>query len=142
TWAVPSSAQPLRILLQCKAGGAQKVGPHLIRELEGAFAGAPVGWREQAGVVGFLVAEKPATKGIRDSLGRSRYPMGFVTCSSGGAVSQMLWNRRAEEEGLAGMGVGLRHGSDGNSQVVLTWEGKHLPLLASAHGSLSTKDET
>lgn len=113
--------------MQCKAG--QRVGPHYVREMEGAFIGAPVGWRGP-GVLGLLVAEKPATKGIRDSLARSRWPMGYVTCSKEGAVQQMIWNRRAEEEGLEGLGVVARHGAGGQEpELVLMKDGKTLPLI-------------
>ena len=129
TWRLPTRPDGLKVLVQCKAG-AQRVAPHLVRELEGAFVGAPPGWRG-SGVLGFLVSEKTATKGVRESLGRSRWPMGSVCCSSDGTVSQILWNRRAEEEGLDGMGVGMRYsqGGDGTPRLVLTWKGKQLPPL-------------
>ncbi|KAI2624380.1 hypothetical protein GGR54DRAFT_573861 [Hypoxylon sp. NC1633] len=138
TWSVPgpstsastpeSGRGPLRVLLQCKASSQNtKIGPHNVRELEGAFVGAPAGWRG-SGVLGLLVAQKPATKGVRDALGRSRWPMGYVSCSPDGRLEQMLWNRKAEEEGLEGMGVGVRfaEGDDGRSEqrLVLTWKGK------------------
>lgn len=129
TWSVPSSPEPLRVLVQCKAT-ARKSAPNLIRELEGAFVGAPVGWRG-SGVLGLFVTEKTATKGVRDSLARSRWPMAFVSCSREGRVQQMLWNGRAEEEGLAGLGVGIRHGGEHNEaepELVLTWKGGHIPL--------------
>ncbi|KAK8042627.1 hypothetical protein PG994_013110 [Apiospora phragmitis] len=125
-WVVPSSPNPLRVIIQCKAAGTKTMlGPRLIRELEGAFIGAPPGWRGE-GVIGLLVAQKPATKGVRDSLGRSRWPMGFISCLPDGTVQQMLWNRRAEDEGLAGLGVGIRFSeSDPNAQeLILTLQGK------------------
>ena len=64
-WTIPSSsslsASPpaikIRVLIQCKGGGGQRIGPHLIRELEGSFAGAPPGWRG-GGVLGLLVGER------------------------------------------------------------------------------------
>jgi hypothetical protein len=133
TWgalpSLPAGARPLRVLAQCKA--VQRPGPHLIRELEGAFAGAPAGWRGRGGVVGLLVTEKPATKGIREALARSRWPMGFVACSRAGEVGQFLWNARAEEAGLEGLGVGMRYvdGGGGGKELVLTWKGKNLPLV-------------
>ncbi|KAK0629800.1 hypothetical protein B0T17DRAFT_455686, partial [Bombardia bombarda] len=121
TWAVPSTTSssspspppsansshpPLKVLLSCKV--SMKTGPALARELEGAFVGAPAGWRG-SGVLGLLVSQRPATKGVRDALGRSRWPMGYISCTRAGYVQQMLWNRRAEEEGLAGVGVGMRY---------------------------------
>ncbi|KAL1840550.1 hypothetical protein VTJ49DRAFT_324 [Mycothermus thermophilus] len=146
TWALPfpsshssslsgaaAALSPLRVLAQCKA--VQRPGPHFIRELEGAFVGAPAGWRawtesgRGGGILGLLVAEKPATKGIREALARSRWPMGFVACSRVGEVSQFLWNRRAEEEGLEGFGVAVRYvdgDSGGKKEVVLTWKGERV----------------
>lgn len=127
TWTVPSSKDPLRVLAQCKAI-ARKSTPNLVRELEGAFVGAPVGWKGH-GVLGVFVTEKPATKGVRDSLARSRWPMGFISCTRAGQVQQMLWNRRAEEEGLEGLGVGMRHaGKDGEPQLSMLWKGQHVVL--------------
>ncbi|KAL1864220.1 hypothetical protein Daus18300_007817 [Diaporthe australafricana] len=127
TWTVPSSKEPLKVLIQCKAI-ARKSSPNLVRELEGAFVGAPVGWKGH-GVLGVFVTEKPATKGVRDSLARSRWPMGFISCTRQGHVQQMLWNRRAEEEGLEGLGVGTRHaGKDGESQLSMLWKGQHIAL--------------
>ncbi len=139
TWAVPSASQPLHVMLQCKA--TARPAPHLIRELEGAVVGAPAGWRGPSSL-GLLVTDKKATKGIRDALGRSRWPMGFVSCSRTGQLEQILWNRRAEEEGLEGMGVGIRYPEDGTmeQQLVLTFKGKHLPPGTSSQAHLPGQD--
>ncbi|KAK3398650.1 hypothetical protein B0T20DRAFT_214775 [Sordaria brevicollis] len=102
TWDVPTSERPVKVIVQCKA--IQNTRPHLIRELEGAFVGAPVGWRGSE-VFGVLVASKIATKGTRDALARSRWPLVFIGCSREGKVEQLLWNHRAEQEGLQGLGV-------------------------------------
>ncbi|KAI6087993.1 hypothetical protein F4821DRAFT_98280 [Hypoxylon rubiginosum] len=129
-WRVPSSPIPVRVLAQCKASSAQstRVGPHLVRELEGAFAGAPAGWRGATGVLGLLVAQKPATRGVRDALGRSRWPMGYVSCSRDGRLEQMLWNERARQEGLEGLGATVQFAEDGDGsqekRLVLTWKGR------------------
>lgn len=127
TWSVPSSTTALRIILQCKVSATKtEIGPRLVRELEGAFVGAPPGWRGP-GVIGMLVAQKPATKGIRDSLSRSRWPMGFISCLPDGRLQQMLWNRQAEENGLAGMGVGVRFAQEDDVQqqsLILTHQGR------------------
>ncbi|KAK1720724.1 hypothetical protein BDP67DRAFT_500687 [Colletotrichum lupini] len=132
TWSLPSRAENLKVIIQCK-GGAQRVGPSIVRELEGSFIGAPVGWRGE-GVIAFLVSEKPASKGVRESLGRSRWPMGFISCSREGSVQQMLWNQRADEEGLRGIGVTMRHteNGEGESQIVLTHNGKRIPQASKA----------
>ncbi|KAK4081701.1 uncharacterized protein Triagg1_2442 [Trichoderma aggressivum f. europaeum] len=143
-WTVPSSPNPaikvttspsIKVLVQCK-GGIQRVGPHMIRELEGSFAGAPPGWRGQ-GVLGLLVAEKTATKGMRDALGRAGMPMGYFCCGGeDGVVRQMLWNQRAEEGGLEGVDVALRRGGERErerererGEVVLVKNGEPLPFV-------------
>lgn len=129
-WTVPSSTTPaIKVLVQCK-GGIQRVGPHMIRELEGSFAGAPAGWRGQ-GVLGLLVAEKTATKGMRDALGRAGMPMGYFCCEGeDGVVSQMLWNQRADEGGLEGVDVALRRGGGKDvGEVVLVKNGEPLPFV-------------
>jgi hypothetical protein len=124
TWPAPSTPEPLKVLVQCKAF-ARKIEPSQARELEGAFVGAPIGWRG-TGVLGLLVSQKSATKGVRDALGRSRWPMGYVLCGPDGKILQMLWNRRAEQEGLEGIDVGLKYaGGDRNEkEVVLMWKGE------------------
>ncbi|KAI1160135.1 hypothetical protein F5B18DRAFT_633805 [Nemania serpens] len=132
TWSVPSTPAhlPMRVIIQCKAYSTAKtarIGPHFIRELEGAYLGAPSGWRG-SGVVGLLVTQRPATKGVREALAQSRWPLGYVSCSGDGGLEQMLWNRRAEEEGLEGMGVAARLSDDdrhGDTRsIVLTWKGR------------------
>ncbi|KAI0413605.1 hypothetical protein F5X98DRAFT_281256 [Xylaria grammica] len=132
TWSVPSTPQhfPLRVILQCKAYSTAKtarIGPQFIRELEGAYLSAPAGWRG-SGIVGLLVARRPATKGVREALAQSRWPLGYVSCSRDGVLEQMLWNQRAEEEGLEGMGVTARLSKEarqGDTQrLVLTWKGR------------------
>lgn len=160
TWRVPSSLppphHPLRVLLQCKASSQRtKIGPHHMRELEGAFVGAPTGWRGK-GVLAFLAAQKPATKGVRDALGRSRWPMGYIYCSPDGRLEQMLWNRRAEEEGLEGLGVAVKFsdggeggggggdggGGKGEQRIVLTWKGKPYLCEQEAEGASTIVEPT
>ncbi|KAI0525903.1 hypothetical protein F5B22DRAFT_588205 [Xylaria bambusicola] len=137
TWSAPSAPAhlPLRVLLQCKAYSAArtaKVGPQFIRELEGAYVSAPAGWRG-SGVIALFVTQRPATKGVREALAQSRRPLAYVSCSKDGVLEQMLWNRRAEEEGLEGMGVTMRLSDEdrhGDAQrLVLTWKGRpYIPL--------------
>jgi hypothetical protein len=83
-----------------------------------------------------LITSKPTTKGVRDALQRSRLPMGFLQVTPEGIVQQFLWNRVAEEGGLAGMSatnVYLRQPIDASNMAVsnatqaaimLTWLGK------------------
>ncbi|KAL7806329.1 hypothetical protein V8C26DRAFT_416538 [Trichoderma gracile] len=147
-WTIPSPPAPspasssspakvIRVLIQCK-GGDQRIGPHLIRELEGSFAGAPPGWRG-GGVLGLLVGERGATRGVREALGRADVAMGYVWCEGaaaegggggGGKVRQMLWNQRADELGLEGVGVGVRRGGGGDGdEVVLVRNGEPVPFV-------------
>lgn len=126
TWTPPSTNQTMKVLLQCKAG-VQRTGPQYVRELEGAFVGAPVGWRGP-GVLGLLVSERPATKGVRDSLGRSQWAMGYICCTKDGALRQMIWNRKAELEGLEGFSMGVKHApGTQDGQLVMLRHGKILP---------------
>ena len=132
TWTVPSAPKPLRVLVQCKAL-SRKTGPHLVRELEGAFAGAPVGWRGP-GVIGLLVTERPATQGTREALGRSRSPMGFVSCTRAGILVQLLWNPSAQDQGLEGVEVRAQHvpvGAGGAVRLALTFKGGEFSQIAS-----------
>jgi hypothetical protein len=127
TWSLPSVPRPLKVLVQCKAfsGKGGQGGPANIRELEGAFVGAPPGWREP-GVFGLHISPKSATKAVREALGRSRWPMGYLLCTSDGKIMQMLWNRRAAQEGLEGISVELKYFSGGDRddrEVILTWKG-------------------
>ena len=123
TWSSPSVPEPLKVIIQCK-GHVRKREPKEIRELEGAFVGAPQGWRESS-VLAFLVSPSLVTKGVREALHRSRWPMGYVRCTKEGKILQMLWNRRAAEEGLEGIEVGLRYDGEYSkgSEVILTWKG-------------------
>lgn len=130
TWSLPQIRDVLKVIISCKLqNGTTQTGPRLIRELEGAFVGAPLGWRE-AGVLGMLVAPKKATKGIREALGRSRWPMGCAMCSTEGVITQLLWNKRAADVGLGHFGVGLRHaGNDPTGkEVVMLWKGEAVNL--------------
>lgn len=130
-WSVPSLPKPIRVLLQCKAHN-KGLTPANVRELEGAFPGAPAGWRG-GGVLGFLVATNQATKGMRDALIRSHLPMGFLQVTAEGTVLQFIWNHEAAQQGLEGMGVTNRfsprsgekehHGNGLEQEIALTWKG-------------------
>jgi hypothetical protein len=116
---------PLRVLVQCK--NAARVSPEAVRGLEGAFAGAPARWRGRAGTLGLLASAVPATKGVREAVGRSTWPLAFAMVEPGevgGLVRQLVWNRAAEATGLAGLGVTVRYLDEGRrSEVALTWNG-------------------
>jgi len=125
----PSLSPPeIKILVQCKSG-VQKIQPSMMRELAGAFVGAPSGWRG-SGVLAFLVTEQAATRGTLDSLRRGQWPMGIVRCSRDGRVSQLVWNHMAQEAGLTGVEVGVaRDGNEDGLRARLLHNGRPIPLL-------------
>ncbi|KAB8301369.1 hypothetical protein EYC80_003245 [Monilinia laxa] len=124
TWSLPTAPQAVKVLIQCKAFAA-KIKPAQARELEGTFVGAPQGWRKSS-VLALLVSQQAATKGVREALGRSQWPMGYVLCGADGKVMQMLWNRKAADEGLEGLEVEMQYaGGDRNEkEVILTHKGR------------------
>ncbi|EDN96981.1 hypothetical protein SS1G_01909 [Sclerotinia sclerotiorum 1980 UF-70] len=124
TWSLPTAPQPLKVLIQCKAFAA-KIKPAQARELEGTFVGAPQGWRTSS-VLAFLVSQQAATKGVREALGRSQWPMGYVLCGADGKIMQMLWNRKAADEGLGGLEVEMHYtgGNRNEREAILTHKGK------------------
>ncbi|KAK8187954.1 uncharacterized protein BKA78DRAFT_230324, partial [Phyllosticta capitalensis] len=104
---LPGPTRPLRVLVQCKRSN-KKLGPDKVRELEGAFTGAPTEWRQED-FLGLLATTNSATKGITDALQRSRWPMGFLKIDHDGRIEQFLWNRSAQARGLEGLGVTIRY---------------------------------
>lgn len=129
-WTTPSSPVPLRVLMQCKAL-SRSLSPDRIRELEGAFIGAPAGWKGD-GVLGFMVATKEATLGVREALQRSRWPIGYVMLDKSGDVKQLIWNHVAQGSGLEGLGVGTKFVEQVEAddlgavkeEVTLMWQGQ------------------
>ena len=126
-WRLPTDPNLVRVMVQCKVVG--NPGPALVRELEGSFVGAPAGWQGE-GVLALLAASKKATKGIRDAMTRSRWPMGFLNISTEGKIRQFIWNQRAADGGLEGVGTALKHspaaGGDDyvggiEQEITLTW---------------------
>ena len=127
TWAIPGTTNSMKVIVQCKAG-SRSPGPTNVRELKGALKAAPPGWRG-TDLLGILVSEKPATKGVQDEL-HTDVPLVYGCCSREGDVVQLLWNHRAQEIGLEGLSVGVRHMGDSQAkQIILMKDGKALPLL-------------
>ena len=133
-WSIPSlpADTPLKVLVQCKARNGS-LSPNVIRELEGAFSGAPPGWRGE-GVLGLLVATRETTKGVREAMRQSSLPLGFVMVTADeGKVLQFTWNYEASQQGLEGMGVTTKYTHDTGSgrgngdgierEIALTWNG-------------------
>ncbi|KAL8807691.1 MAG: hypothetical protein Q9182_000502 [Xanthomendoza sp. 2 TL-2023] len=137
-WHLPSLPYPLRALVQCKALSS-RLNPETVRELEGAFVGAPAGWRGDS-VVGVLCGKREATKGVREAVRRCGAPVVWVmvedardeegTLREGeGRIRQVLWNARVSEMGVEGVGVGVKYTPAGSDrkverEVVLTWKGE------------------
>lgn len=143
-WSLPFLPYPLRVFIQCKSNVA-KQSPKVARELEGAFVGAPPGWRGE-GVLGLVACTTEATKGMRDAMARSELPMGFLKVRAEGGLDQFLWNKRAADTGLEGLGVTLRYHGQNDvggcqeettkdnrssllSEIALVWKGEVLPPI-------------
>ncbi|KAJ6139008.1 hypothetical protein N7471_005494 [Penicillium samsonianum] len=136
TWHLPGREREraLRVLVQCKSLKT-KLGPNVVRELEGTFRQAPVGWRTGE-TVGVLVSPREATKGVRDTLSRSTYPLFWMMIERDGSLKQALWNARAEELGIAPLGVETRYGTTEDpesgsvtKEMLLTWDGCDIPNM-------------
>jgi hypothetical protein len=130
TWHLPEREREraLRVVVQCKSLKT-KLGPNLVRELEGALRNAPVGWRTEQ-TMGMLVSPREATKGVRDAMARSGYPLLWMMVERDGRLKQALWNARAEQLGLGPLGVETRYTGNGgdlsemvSTEVALTWDG-------------------
>ena len=102
-----------------------------MRELEGAAAGAPAGWRGER-TVGVFCAKKPATKGVREAIQRSGVPVVWAMIEDVGEgrsrIAQVLWNEKVNQVGAQNMAVGLKHtpvsaGEGLESECVLLCEG-------------------
>ena len=100
TWRLPSRDLPLKVLVQCKRlTGKNKISPNLIRELEGAFRGAPSGWRGEE-TIGLLVGPRSATKGVRDAMGRSMRALCWVMMDEAALEGEVEEEVAAERESL------------------------------------------
>ncbi|KAL4933368.1 uncharacterized protein BDV17DRAFT_287039 [Aspergillus undulatus] len=144
TWHVgasPVTDPPVRVIVQCKALKT-KIGPNIVRELEGVtarhFRGAGTG-------AGVLVSPREATRGVREALGRSGMPLVWMMVGREGRVRQVLWNGRVEGLGLGlgGLGVDVLYhpatfeDGDGNAhahakaeaEASLTWDGRQVQTM-------------
>jgi hypothetical protein len=145
------------VLVQCKSH-ARALKPEHVRELEGAFGGAPAGWRGE-GVLGFLVSPKTTSRGVREALGRSKWPVGYFMVDGNGRVAdsgtsavpggfaplgkvrQLLWNHEAAKHGLEGLGVTVRHDeklgvhAGTAKEVALMWNGCVITESSGKEGS-------
>ncbi|GAQ06440.1 uncharacterized protein C824.03c, mitochondrial [Aspergillus lentulus] len=127
TWHLPQHEHPLRVFVQCKSLKT-KLGPNLVRELEGTFRQSPVGWRTGT-KIGVLVGPREATKGVRDAMARSAHPLLWMMVERGGELQQALWNGCAEALGLGALGVEMVYGGASGKRISLTWDGSELPSM-------------
>ena len=100
-WHVPSAPAPLPVLLQCKRH-ARPLGPEHVRALQGAFASAPSAWSragDGAPGLGLLVGPKPATRGVRDAVGASAWPVGYLMVEDTGSEAEEM--ERSSDDVLA-----------------------------------------
>lgn len=131
-----SKSPPLNVVVQCKAV-ARKAGPEMIRELEGALAGAPGEWGGED-TIGVLCAKREVTAGVRDALRSSKRGLVWVMVEDlddakedgngnrdevdkeaevskktkeekGGRIKQVLWNDRVQKLVGEGTGTGVIH---------------------------------
>lgn len=152
TWHLPEHEleRAVRVLVQCKALKA-KLGPNLVRELEGALRQAPVGWRTGQ-TVGMLISPREATKGVRDALARSSFPLFWMMVERDGTLRQALWNARVEELGLGALGIETRYStaadvdsgvlaSEPRKEVAFTWDGSDIPDMDAVECELARAEE-
>ena len=125
----------------------------MIRELEGALAGAPGQWSGET-TVGVLCARREVTAGVRDALRRSKRGVVWVMVEERdevkeentdgrdmeagedkedgeareGRIKQVLWNDRVQKLVGEVTGTGVIHipGKDGGrmeTEVLMSWNG-------------------
>ena len=104
-WKLPGKPYEVKVLLQCKVSRGV---PATIRELEGAYAGAPSEWQGD-NVLALLATSKTLTKGVLEGVQRSQSSLGALHIELGGLTRQFIWNTVAGERGLAGVGVTAKY---------------------------------
>ena len=136
-WRLPGKPYEIKVLVQCKLSRGM---PATIRELEGAYAGAPSEWQGD-NVLALLATSKNLTKGVLEGVQRSHSSLGALHIEPDGLTRQFIWNSTAGERGLAGVGVTAKYeeapskgtttpvASKGTIKTVaLTWKGQ--PFIA------------
>jgi hypothetical protein len=136
-WKLPGKPYEVKVLVQCKLSRGT---PSTVRELQGAFAGAPSEWQGD-NVLALLATSKSLTKGVLEGVQRSPSSLGALHIEPDGLARQFIWNSIAGERGLAGVGVTTKYeeaqcrnknAAEGVMQtiktVALTWKGQ--PFIA------------
>lgn len=132
-WELPGEPHQIKVLIQCKISRAT---PATVRELAGAYAGAPSEWQGD-NVLALIVSSKLTSGGVNEAVQQSPSPLGALQIEQDGLVKQFVWNAIAGERGLSGVGVTSRYtqrqsraasAAKGVQQVMkslsLTWHGK------------------
>ena len=137
-WTLPGhtrkTPREMDVIVQCKAS---RVGPEVIRGMEGMHNGAPTGWRGED-VFRLLVAMGKTTEKIVEALRMSGRPMGYMQFTKEGKVKQFTWNQAAERVGLMGLATTLKYIEERRTSkdaqggiksvldeiVAVTWKGK------------------
>lgn len=124
---------PLNVVVQCRAV-ARKAGPAMVRELEGALAGAPGEWRGED-TIGVLCARRQVTAGVRDALRRSRRGVVWVMVEElvGAEKEGKMVSREEMDEG-AGGSEQSREASEGRIRQVL-WNDRVQELVGEVTGT-------
>ncbi|KAK4631735.1 hypothetical protein CLAFUW4_03602 [Fulvia fulva] len=139
-WNLPMAPHEIKIVAQCRATHTR---PAMVRELEGACQGAPLGWRGKD-VMALLISDRSSTRGVREAIQRSSLPIGFMLITDMGFLQQFFWNPAATNAFLTGMeAMPLYHQKVGmemfckremkflpckdekHDTVALLWQGKH-----------------
>jgi hypothetical protein len=137
-WRLPGKPYEIKVLVQCKVSRGM---PSTIREMEGAYAGAPSEWQGD-NVLALLASSKALTKGVLEGVQRSPSSLGALHVETDGLARQFIWNSIAGERGLSGIGVTTKYqevpantstaDTSGAKQTVrtvaLTWKGQ--PFIA------------
>jgi len=128
------------VVVQCKAN-ATKPKPEMIRELEGAVAGAPEGWHSED-TIGVLCAKREATVGVREAVRRSGRGVVWVMVEEvvesnrvlgegcegpKGRIKQVFWNERVARMVGEEVGSGVRYVPGVRrmeKEVCLMWHGR------------------
>ena len=122
---VAAEAERLRVLVQCKrVKGTTRLTPAAVRELDGAFLGAPAGWRSD-GVLGVIVSTRPATKGVITALGSSKRGLVWVCMEEHDVVEAGVDRPGLVSEGDADEVVGESHALGSENGV----QGRIIQLL-------------
>lgn len=79
-----------------------------------------------------LVSPREATRGVREALTRSRFPLVWCLVGLEGRVRQVLWNERVEGVVGGGLGIGVvycanEQGDNRDAEARVTWDGEEVP---------------